>query len=208
MGGNSSKNIVNITNEASAEAIMSSLQHCQSQSAQNQTVSGSFSFGISQTSSMSINVACTNSFQMSNDIALSMANAIQQKAEARGVALLDAVSRNRSENITTMSNLIKAKITTEMVQRAIAQAAQNQSVSSTVAIGVSQQMTADIAVKALTDMVNNTGLGIEIQNKSSQSATTESKNPLSFITDSIYVFLLFFAIIIGAIIAVVYFVFD
>lgn len=206
MGGNSSKNISNIVNETTASVIMQSMQSCMSQSSQSQTISGSYVNGVQQKATSVMNVACASHFNMTSDLAFSIASAIQQQAEAKGVALLDTLHLNRSENISNIANRIQAKISSQLVQTAIANTAQNQVITGSIAINSSQTLDSNTTLKALTDMTANTGLALDIENQTSQKSSATQSNPLDFITSSIYLLMaiIFFVLLMfGGIIYVI-----
>lgn len=206
MGQTKSKNLVDIVNDVSASVIMNNVQNCSSVSTQTQNISNSgWLIGVSQSSTSVINLNCASSFQMNTDIANQIANAIAQEAKSQNIALLGALNFNSAENIVNIASRVNNTITTSLVQNTLTSIAQAQNISGIgVGVGISQTIDATTVQSALADAISRTNLATSIANDSNQSASAETTNPLSFITDSIWIMLLFVVIIIGAILGVLW----
>ncbi len=203
MGGNESKSIANIVNEVVPEVIIRNTQGCNSSVGLSQTVTNKgLMLGSTVSNTAEVSVSCLANFKVDNSVITQISNEIQQKADAQGVALLDAISKNKSEVNLQLKNIIAPKITTEMVQKVSVTLTQDQRFKNDLfMIGSVVAQDSDVVTKAIMEAVASTGVIQDIQNKSSQSAKTTSKNPLDFLGDIAWYWIMFLLIIVVAIIA-------
>ncbi len=185
MGQKKSKSAADIVNEVTPQVLIEHMQQCNAAVDQSQKVVNT---GISlfrstrQTATMSLN--CVANFQVTADVIANIANRIQQEAATKGVALLDIGTNNVSEVNLKLRNIISPKITTSMVQQVGAKINQSQiDANAGIYIGGETVQSADVVVKALMDAVAKTGVAVEVENNSSQSAKSTSSGPLDFLAN-------------------------
>lgn len=206
MGQKKSKSVVDIVNEVTPQVLIEHMQQCNSSIDQTQRVVNS---GIklfhttSQTATLSL--SCVANFQVTNEVIADISNKIQQKASAEGVALLDIGTNHVAEANLKLRNIIAPKITTSMVQQVSAKISQKQiDENEGIYIGGEIVQRADAVQTALMEAVASTGVAVDIQNQSSQSAETKSNSPLDFLANLGMMWLIFIivfvVIIFGALI--------
>jgi hypothetical protein len=213
MGGTSSKTLVDIVNESSAEVITRNMQSCSSSINQTQVYNMTgFSYGFNASQDASINMSCVANFKMNDQIATQITNDVIQKATASSVALI-SVSKTKAEAESHIKNSIKNNVTTELVQKSVASISQSQYVNvSGVQINSNISQSAASVQKAIMTAISNTNIKNDLATVAAQSSSAEQKNPLSFISDifkNIYmVFFLIFIVIIVVIGGGLYLIFK
>lgn len=205
MGPRLSKTTIDIVNEIAPEVIIQHAQNCNASVSQNmQYTNTGFSLFSSREQTASINLSCLANFQMNANIIADIANKIQQTAESEGIALLDALTTSKSEANLKLRNIIAPKITSEVVQRAAINVSQNmQTANMGVELGSNYVQSVDVVVQAIMHEIANTGVAVEIDNNTSQKSSSKSKNPLSFLSEIATLWVVFFLVIIVAIIAAI-----
>lgn len=199
MGQNKSRAVADICNQVAAEVITENLQGCKSNANQDMVIktTGLVLFtDYKQTSNL--NMKCVADFKMNANIAVQISNAIKQAAEAQGVAILDILKFNSSEVETYIKNSVTAKITTKVTQDVVSRVKQRMILEQTGAvIGSNFIQSSDLITQAFMDSIASTEFGADIQNKTSQDASAVSQSPLQFLSDYMLYIVLFFVIIIG-----------
>lgn len=231
MGGTESKNTTKSLNDICIENIASSIMTCTTSSTQNQTlqfsnVKGNISINSSDLSQgVSIDLSCVLSTNKTSEIANNLSTLIGQAANATGSGIpsgdktssisesdLNNHIRNKLENISR--NDINTIITQQ--QSFIVDHVTGDINMSNVTM--SQQAT--IVAKAILTSTDVSNIITQIQDKVSQTATSETKNPIATIIGSVgtalgnivtslfgsgFTFIAIAAVIVGGIVLYMYF---
>ena len=210
MGKNQSKTIVDITNQVIPQVLIQHMQACNSAAGLNQDiVNTGLMFGSNISQSSNISVSCVANFQVDNTVISDIANNIQQQAESQGIALLDALTTNKAEANLILKNKIAPVITTSMMQQVAQNLKQNQAyINRGFMIGSTLTQDSSVVVKAIMDSIASTNLTTDLINNTKQKDKTISNNPLSFLTDIAWYWVLLIMVIVVSIIAGVVLIFT
>jgi hypothetical protein len=186
--------MTDIANEVATDVIMRNLNECSGSTTQimRNTNAGISLFGTSKQTA-SVDVSCVNNFQMTADIATQISSAIQQEAAKQGQALIDPLNFETAEASVKLRNLVSTKITNEVIQRTKADVMQ-----------VMENKNLGIEIFTLMKSISDTGFGLDVSTQVYQKATTEKKNPLSFIFDNLMWIVAAFVLLIVAVVAVIF----
>lgn len=207
MGASKSKSSLEVVNESVIDVITDHMNKCSSslKAVQDNTLSGVDIFG-KNVQTVSLDQRCTQTANIDNQMIAEMANKIQQQANAKTVALLPGYSG--SQNTQNLRNYLASKVTTRIVQDAMAsvEAAQlNVVATGGISIGRTNTQTITSVQTALQDVLNSNRVaqGITVDTSQSSTASTDT-NPISqifaAITDSImgwiFIVILFIVLIV------------
>lgn len=181
MGVGQSQTSVDIVNQSIITAITNNVNNCTANSQQTQEVnlSGFSLFNIfSQTAKL--NVQCLQKITMTNDLSMSIAQQIQQDAEAQAVALMPSYSG--ANNTTNLANKIQTSVTTNTIQQCAAGALQNQKISASgVQIGNQVYQTLSLFSECMQTALNNNSIAQNIVQDITQTSKSTVTNPLDFL---------------------------
>lgn len=231
MGGTTSKNASTSLNDVCIENIASSIMTCTMSSTQNQTlqfsnIKGNISINSSDLSQgVSIDLSCVLSTNKTSEIANNLSTLIGQAASATGSGIPSGDSTS-SISESDLNNHIKNKL--ENISRNDINTIISQQQSFIVDhvtgdinmsnVTMSQQAT--IVAKAILTSTDVSNIISQIQDKVSQTATSETKNPVATIISSVgtalgniitslfgsgFTFIAIAAVIVGGIVLYMYF---
>lgn len=202
MGVAVSKTSVDIVNQAIIDVLIENAQSCSAGVEANQTTTLS-GFGLFNSFSQdaSANVSCLQTIKIDNDLVTSIAEKIQQEAEANGVSLLPGFSG--SEGVANISNVVKTGLTEKTVQDCAAGALANQSTFASgfqAFIGVDQ--TADAFSKCMQSALNSNHIAQDLVQDVDQKAKSLLENPLDFLSSLAWAGIVFLIILVVVIILI------
>lgn len=181
MGASQSQNSTDVINQTITNVITNNTNECSSNVNQNQVVNlGGVGAGnnISQTATLSL--SCLQKIKMDNNLATQIATAIQQAAQASGIAL--AADYSSSSNTTNLSNYIQTNITTNNLQKCFAQISQNQNVSTAgYQFNNTVSQSTALITSCLQNMLAKNKVANGIVQDIKQKAKSTQKNPLNFL---------------------------
>jgi hypothetical protein len=193
MGGSQAKTAINNLNTQITNIATSVIQQCVVNTGQTQTVSSNnsgFQLGstLSVTQTTSVSSSCFSNASIQTNLQNQITSAIQQTANANGVALLGAVGASQTNASTYIQNTITNNVTMKNIQQNYNTIMQTQSVTinnsgqqlfSTVDITQGATVFANATLQA----VSNTGILNALSNSIAQQSTATTSNPLDFIAN-------------------------
>lgn len=215
MGGTQSVNTAEIITDIAVNATQRAINECVGSVSQQQIVQADYVAGtvdlsgVSFTQNASVNMQCALSARKQNEIQSAISSAIAQYAESRGVAVLSALGRTRSEAQTNIQNLFTANVTMEDVQTMTTIITQEQRVQfgtiegDFIMRGATFEQSARIVAEAIVNTSQYNSVINTVSNAVDQVTQAEEENPLSFITDIFNNLTQQGALLVGAIIIVI-----
>lgn len=191
MGGTSSKTKSETITDIITDVAVKDMQQCASFIAQDQIISvqgsGNIISGVKMVQAATINMECYQKSRNIVDLQNAIINSMNQAAmsKASGFPTLDSGTKSATYN--KIVNNIRNTINMEMLQNCVASVNQKQAIyiqgNRNITADVAMDQTASQLKNCMADRIMNSSLGTDIQNLVKQDAESETKSPLSFITD-------------------------
>lgn len=211
MGGTSSKSKSEQITDIITNVAVKDIQDCSQFIDQNQNVyvqgSGNITSGIKMVQSAQINMDCYKKSKNITDLQNQIKSQIDQTVKATGSGFPTLDAGTHSEAYDKIQNDISSSVNIDLLQKCAASVNQAQSVqvigSRNITTDIAMDQTATMFKKCMTDAINNSTLGNDIQNFVSQNSQAETKSPFSFITDIFGGIFNTMLLIVGAIVLII-----
>ena len=199
-GGSKANTSTNVYTNLITDIVARSIQKCNSQATfvQNITVKNSsytVISGVTMREEYKATVSCDQTQAQISEIQQQVSNAIQQKITQSSEAILSAINSlagqsDKTDLQTTVSNVVKNNITTELVNQIVNNVNSYQSIivegsDHTVIEKIAMEHVSDIITKVTQENIQKTTLAQKLDSVSNQESKQEQKNPISEIIDSV-----------------------
>lgn len=211
MGGTSSKSKSEMITDIITNVAVKDIQDCSQFIDQNQNVyiqgSGNITSGIKMVQSAQINMDCYKKSKNITDLQNNIKAQVDQQVKATGSGFPTLDAGTHAEAYSKIQNDITSNINIDLLQKCAASVNQAQSVqvigNRNITTDIAMDQTATMFKKCMTDAINQSTLGNDIQNFVGQNAQAETKSPFSFITDIFGGMFNTILLIVGAIVLII-----
>ena len=191
MGGSKSKAVADIATDVMTNMITQDMMNCSTMVTQRQTLdisgSGNVLDGVTMKQGFKINVKCVQDSNRKAQLDTAIATAVEQAAEAEGVALVGVIGSSKSEVISNLRTRISTEITMQTLVNCASSINNTQGISISgdynLIKNVSLEQFGEMIRNCVQNVVSNTSMINDLRNTVDQQATATTKGPLDFIAD-------------------------
>ena len=193
MGGSQSSTVISSLSEVCSNIAMSTVQSCEIQSQQDQTIDISNSglslfshYKLEQTTDIS--AQCFSDVQKQTELQNKLVDAISQHTTSDNVALLGAFGSSVSAARANLTNIVKNNITMENINKSYTAIRQTQTLKATNSGVIGYQAVeltqgAKLFAAATVSEIDKAGIFNTIANSIDQTSAAKQTNPLDFIAN-------------------------
>tara|TARA_R110002060_G_scaffold289_3_gene665 strand:- start:1321 stop:2286 length:966 start_codon:yes stop_codon:yes gene_type:complete len=191
MGGSKSKAVADIATDVMTTMITQDMMNCSTMVTQRQTLdvsgSGNVLDGVTMKQGFKINVKCIQDSNRKAQLDTAIATAVEQAAEAEGVALVGAIGASKSQVISNLRTRISTEITIQTLVNCASSINNTQGISIAgdynLIRNVSLEQFGEMIRNCVQNVVSNTAMINDLRNTVDQQATAVTEGPLDFIAD-------------------------
>lgn len=198
MGTTASKSTSETLNDIAVEAVQRTVQNCTTTASQDQIMQVDYVMGnvdisgSTFTQGMTVDMQCMMSDTKQSEISNTLANAINQFADAKSKGLLVPPGGTEAETINDITNRIKTGLTQESIQNSMTDVSQSQKIQfgfigkNFTAKNVSMTQTMDVIAKSIVQTAAVQAIINDVSNVVDQKSTSESTGAETAIAEGLF----------------------
>lgn len=211
MGGHHSKQTLSVSSSVVTDATMNQTQDCiavtDGQNVVDVFGSGNVVTNVTQDMSFRVKQDCVNKLSAKTDFEQKLSNDVTQHLKDQDIALTSWLTPGSSDQSETIKNSVRTNITTNVVQKCLAQLSGQNVVNvrgtGNVVTHIVQKQSQNVVSSCMQGSQQSMTAITDITNVVNQQQKNVDKNPMAFITDAIQAAVRDVAVAIGIVIVAV-----